>query len=198
MQRHHTIGSNKPGHLLHQNLWLRNVDENQPRGREIEGLLGQARPAPIGMQNIDVRQMALCHEATRTLHLLITALHADNPARRADASGEKAQTPLRATSNLDHAPACLHTDLVEQPVRIGGKFFSLSPQAILLRLPVAKKVGVRLAHCAPPRGYSAQHKRRNRMGSVSLTDKEHAACGSAYTRRSALAPPRPRIDLEST
>src|SRR4030095_14491745 len=39
MQGNHASGADKPDHLLHQPLRLRNVDENQPRGREIERML---------------------------------------------------------------------------------------------------------------------------------------------------------------
>ena len=137
MQGNHATGADKPDHLLHQALGLRNVDENQPRGREIERLRRQASREPIGMQNFDVRQMAVRDEASCTLHLLSAAFHADNPARRTDAPGEKAQTTLRATANLDHAPACRYADVIKQPVRISGKLLSLSSQTILLRLPIA-------------------------------------------------------------
>jgi hypothetical protein len=137
MQGNHATGPNKADHLPHQFLRLRNVDENQPRGREIERLLGQACLAPIGMQNFDVRQMTVCNEALGTLRLLGTAFHADDPARRTDAPGEKAQTTLWATANLDRAPARLYANAIEQPVRIDGEFSSLSLQAILLHRPIA-------------------------------------------------------------
>ncbi len=127
MQGNHATGSDKADHLLHQALGVRNVDENQPRGREIERLPRQACIAPIGMQNLDVRQMAVRDDASCTLHLLSAAFHADDPARRTDAPGEKAQTTLRATANLDHAPARRYTDVIKQPVRIGGKLVPVSP-----------------------------------------------------------------------
>src|SRR5437868_778790 len=132
MQGDEAAGADKPDHFLHQAVGLRNVDENQSRGREIERLLRQACRAPIGMQYVDVCQTAVRDEASCTLHLLGAAFHADDPARRTDAPGEKAQTTLRATANLDHTPARLYTDVIKQPVRIGGKLLSLSPQTILL------------------------------------------------------------------
>ena len=89
------------------------------------------------MQNFDVRQMAVHNQAPRSLHLLGAAFHADDTARRTDARGEKAQTTLRATANLDDAPARQYTDGIKQPVRIGGKLLSLPTQAILLCLPIA-------------------------------------------------------------
>src|SRR6478609_9198243 len=110
MQGNHAAGADKPDHLLHQALGLRNVDENQPRGREIERLFRQACRAPIGMQNFDVGQMAVRDETLCTLRLLSAAFHTDNPARRTDAPGEKAKTTLRATANLDRAPARLYAD----------------------------------------------------------------------------------------
>jgi hypothetical protein len=81
--------------------------------------------------------LAIRDEPSRTLYLLSAAFHTDNPARRTDAPGEKAQTTLRATANLDHAPACRNTDVIKQPVRIGGKLLSLPSQTVLLRLPIA-------------------------------------------------------------
>ena len=137
MQGNHATGADKPDHLLHQPLRLRNVDENEPRGREIERMLRQACRASIGMQNFDVRQLAVRDEPSRTLYLLSAAFHTDNPARRTDAPGEKAKTTLRATANLDRAPARLYADVIKQPVRIGGKLLSLPSQTVLLRLPIA-------------------------------------------------------------
>ena len=55
MQGNHATRSDKPDHLLHQGLRLRNVDENQPRGCDIERSLRQACSAPVGMQNFDIR-----------------------------------------------------------------------------------------------------------------------------------------------
>ena len=49
MQGHHATGSDQPDHLPHQVFGVRNVDQNQPSGREIERMLRQARLAPIGM-----------------------------------------------------------------------------------------------------------------------------------------------------
>ena len=88
MQGNHATGSDKPDHLLHQGLRLRNVDENQPRGGEIERLLRQACLAPVGMQNFDIRQLTVRDEASCTLYLLGAAFHADDPTCRTNASGE--------------------------------------------------------------------------------------------------------------
>jgi hypothetical protein len=137
MQGNHATGADKPDHLPHQGLRLRNVDENQPRSREIERMRGQACLARIGMQDFDVRQLAVRDKPSSPLHLLSAAFHADDPARRTDAASEKAQAALRVTTNLDHAPARRYADVIEQPLRIGGKLLSLSRQTILLHLPIA-------------------------------------------------------------
>jgi hypothetical protein len=81
--------------------------------------------------------MGVCNVTSRTLHLLGAAFHADDTAPRTNAPREKAETPLRATADLDDTRACRYARLIEQPVRIVGQLLGLARQSILLRLSIA-------------------------------------------------------------
>ena len=72
--------------------------------------------------------------------------HTDYPARGADALGEKTETALRATADLDDAPTATNIDLIKQPAGFMGKLARLPLQTILLRLPVTQNVRIRFAH----------------------------------------------------
>ena len=97
---------------------------------------GQIGSPCIGMENIDVGQATVHDELSSALHLFSAAFHTDHPARGTHTFGEKAQTTLWATADLDRSPSFPHTHLIEQPARIMGKFVSLPLQTLLLRLTV--------------------------------------------------------------
>lgn len=113
MKRHHAAGPDEPHHLRNDLLGLRNVDEHEARGREIEGARWKAGVAGIGKTDFDVRQCPLGDDLPRALDLLVAPLDTDDPAPGADALGEKVEATERATADLDHAPAFAHSDLVE-------------------------------------------------------------------------------------
>lgn len=66
------------------------------------------------MEHIDVREVTVRDELLSALHLLSAAFHADDPARGTDTLGEKTETTLRPTADLDHSPSFTHPNLIKQ------------------------------------------------------------------------------------
>ena len=75
--------------------------------------------------------------------------------------------------------------MIKQPVRIGGKFLSLSLQTILLRLPIAQKVGIGFAHCSLSGWYAALD--RTQPGRTGIADAARAFEVNVAAVQAALA-----------
>jgi hypothetical protein len=67
------------------------------------------------MEHIDVCEVTVRDELLSALHLFSAAFDADYTAGGTDAVGEKTETTLWATADLDHSPSFPHTNLVKQP-----------------------------------------------------------------------------------
>ena len=110
--------------------------------------------ASIRVQDLDVRQTA-GNELPRLLDFLRTAFHADDLAARSDARGEKTERASRATADLDRPPTRTDPNLIEEPLRVRRELFRLSLQALALCLPIAEKIGVRLAQISLRKRFAA-------------------------------------------
>ena len=115
MEGNGTTRPDEPDHLRDDPLWFWHVDEDQARRREVERCPGKTCAARIGLKDFDVRQAAGGDELPGAVHLLVTPLHTDDPARGADARGEQTEATPGATADLDDSPAVTHSDLVKQP-----------------------------------------------------------------------------------
>jgi hypothetical protein len=66
------------------------------------------------MENINVCEVTVRDELLSALHLFSAAFYTDYPALGTDTLGEKTETTLRATADLDHLPSFPHTNLIKQ------------------------------------------------------------------------------------
>jgi hypothetical protein len=115
VQRNTTTWSNKSGHFAHKQLRLWHVDEYQARSGEVECVVGQTCLSCIGMENIDVCEVLVRNELSRTYDLFSAAFDTNYSAHGTDTFGEKTKASLWTTTNLDCLPAWLHTNLTKQP-----------------------------------------------------------------------------------
>lgn len=119
-------------HLGDDILRLRDVDEDQARGRQVERCTREPGCLAVPVVNLDVRQSPLGDEAPRELDRVLAHLDTDHRTRRTYAIGEELETPLRTASDLDDVGARRNRDLLEEPSGLVGQLARLLLQTLLL------------------------------------------------------------------
>jgi hypothetical protein len=125
---------------------MRYVDENQTSRREIERFPRQASLPSIGVENLDVPQIALGDESTSEFGRLVASFHTDHGARRADPLGEEVETTPRAATNFHGSRTHRQTDLIKQPPSFLCELLGLPLEPFLFGLPVAEEILISLCH----------------------------------------------------
>ena len=80
---------------------------------------------------------------------IVTSLHADHGAIRANSLREQSETALGTTSDLDDVSASRDPDAVKEPIRLVSKLLGLFLKTLLLCVPITKQVLIRFRHVTP-------------------------------------------------
>lgn len=131
-------------------LRLRHVDKHQPGSRAVERASRQTGSPRVTVENFHVVQVAVGDQLPGEADGLLTSLHADDVTRRPNELGENVEATLRAASNLDDTLTFGEPDAGKEPTRFMRELLRLASKALLLSLPVAKEILIRLSHDDSP------------------------------------------------